>query len=123
MLFGHGPIFRDLNAVLDPQAVAVVLASGVPVILIPHTAARQVLMTGSELPRNFGGVRMDEVLALLQWPAMVLAVVASWPGASTRPGRPRRSCWIFLLSNVPRVAWGAHTNATALVVMQFCGLP
>jgi len=36
MLFGHGPIFRDLNAVLDPQAVAVVLASGVPVILIPY---------------------------------------------------------------------------------------
>ena len=26
MLFGHGPIFRDLNAVLDTRAVAVVLA-------------------------------------------------------------------------------------------------
>ncbi len=51
MLFGHGPIFRDLNAVLDPQAVAVVLASGVPVVLIPYTAARQVLMTGSDLDR------------------------------------------------------------------------
>jgi inosine-uridine nucleoside N-ribohydrolase len=51
MLFGHGPIFRDLNAVLDPQAVSVVLASGVPVILIPYTAARQVLMTGSDLDR------------------------------------------------------------------------
>ena len=51
MLFGHGPIFRDLNAVLDPQAVAVVLASGVPVILVPYTAARHVLMTGSALDR------------------------------------------------------------------------
>ena len=51
MLFGHGPIFRDLNAVLDPQAVAVVLASGVPVVLVPYTAARQVLMTGSHLDR------------------------------------------------------------------------
>ena len=51
MLFGHGPIFRDLNAVLDPQAVSVVLASGVPLTLIPYTAARQVLMTGSDLDR------------------------------------------------------------------------
>lgn len=51
MLFGHGPIFRDLNAVLAPQAIAVVLASGVPLILVPYTAARLVLMTGSDLDR------------------------------------------------------------------------
>ena len=51
MLFGHGPIFRDLNAVLDPQAVSVVLASGIPVILVPYTAARQVLMTSGDLDR------------------------------------------------------------------------
>ena len=63
---------------------------------------------------------MDEVLALLRWPAMVLTVVASWLVASTRPGRRRLSFWIFLLSNVLWVAWGAHINATALVVMQFC---
>ncbi len=51
MLFGHGPIFRDLNAVLDPQAVSIVLASGIPVILVPYTAARQVLMTSRDLDR------------------------------------------------------------------------
>ena len=51
VLFGHGPIFRDLNAVLDTQAVAVVLASGIPVILIPYTAARQVSVTGGDLDR------------------------------------------------------------------------
>lgn len=51
ILFGHGPIFRDLNAVLDTHAVSVVLASGIPVILIPYTAARQVSMTGSDLDR------------------------------------------------------------------------
>lgn len=51
MLFGHGPIFRDLNAVLDPQAVAVVLAAGIPVVLVPYSAARQVLMTGADLDR------------------------------------------------------------------------
>ena len=51
MLFGHGPIFRDLNAVLDTQAVSVILASGIPMVLIPYTAARQVSMTGSDLDR------------------------------------------------------------------------
>ncbi len=51
MLFNHGPIFRDLNAVLDPHAVSVVLNSGVPVILIPYAAARQVSMTGGDLDR------------------------------------------------------------------------
>lgn len=63
---------------------------------------------------------MDEVLPLMQWPAMVLTVVASWLVASTRPGRRRFSFWIFLLSNLLWVAWGAHTGATALVVLQFC---
>ena len=63
---------------------------------------------------------MDEVLALLQWPAMVLTVFSSWLVASTRPGRRKLSFWIFLLSNVLWVAWGAHTGAMALVVMQFC---
>jgi hypothetical protein len=51
MLFGHGPIFRDLIAVLDPQAVSVILASGIPVILVPYTAARQVSLTRSDLDR------------------------------------------------------------------------
>lgn len=63
---------------------------------------------------------MDEVLALLQWPAMVLTVVASWLVASTRPGRRNFSFWLFLLSNALWVAWGVHTSATALVAMQFC---
>ena len=49
MLFGHGPIFRDLNAVLDPDAVSVVLRSGIPLVLLPYSAARQVLMTRSDL--------------------------------------------------------------------------
>ncbi len=51
MLFGHGPIFRDLNAVLDPKAVSVVLASGIPIVLVPYTAARQVSLTGADLDR------------------------------------------------------------------------
>lgn len=51
MLFGHGPVFRDLNAVLDTQAVSVVLASGVPVVFVPYSAARQVMLTSNDLDR------------------------------------------------------------------------
>lgn len=49
MLFGHGPIFRDLNAVLDPQAVADILHSGIPLVLLPYTAARGVSVTSADL--------------------------------------------------------------------------
>ena len=51
MLFGHGPIFPDLNAVLDTHAVSIVLASGIPMVLFPYTAARQVSMTDGDLDR------------------------------------------------------------------------
>lgn len=50
MLFGHGPIFRDLNAVLDPQAVSVVLASGIPRVLVPYTAAALLVAQQPGLP-------------------------------------------------------------------------
>lgn len=49
MLFGHGPIFRDLNAGLDPQAVAAILRARIPLVLVPYTAARQVLLSGADL--------------------------------------------------------------------------
>ncbi len=51
---------------------------------------------------------------------MVSTVVASSLVASTRPGRRRLSFWIFLLSNVLGVAWGARTGATVMVLLQFC---
>lgn len=51
MLFGHGPIFRDLNAVMDARAVDVVLGSGVPVVLVPYTAARHVSLRSLDLDR------------------------------------------------------------------------
>ena len=56
----------------------------------------------------------------IQWPAMVVTVIASWFVASSR--RPRRQIgfWIFLLSNVLWVLWGVHAHAYALIVLQLC---
>lgn len=49
ILFGHGPVFRDLNAALDLQAVATVLAADVPLTLLPYPAARDVLLQPTDL--------------------------------------------------------------------------
>ncbi|WP_157900041.1 hypothetical protein [Rhodoferax koreensis] len=61
-----------------------------------------------------------DVLDLLQWPAMVLSIVASWLVASNAKRRRGWGFWIFIASNVAWVVWGLHTGATALVVLQFC---
>ncbi len=47
--FGHGPIFRDLNLSVDPDATRAVLGLSLPMTLIPYDAARATLITGSEL--------------------------------------------------------------------------
>jgi len=61
-----------------------------------------------------------DILDLLQWPAMVLTVVASWLVGSTREGRRRAGFWIFVGSNAVWAAWGWHTQAWALVALQAC---
>lgn len=59
-------------------------------------------------------------LDLVQWPAMVVTVGASWLVASKRDGRRSAGFWVFLLSNAIWIAWGLHSGAHALVVLQVC---
>lgn len=61
-----------------------------------------------------------DVLGLIQWPAMLVTVLASWYIASTRKGRRKAGFWLFLLSNVLWVVWGLHVQAYALITLQFC---
>ena len=63
---------------------------------------------------------MDSFLDLLQWPAMLATVVASWWVASTHRHKRVLGFWTFLGSNALWAAWGWHTQAVALVVLQFC---
>ncbi len=51
MLLGHGPLFRDLNFVLDRSAARRTLAAQVPLTLVPYDAARDVLLTPRDLER------------------------------------------------------------------------
>jgi hypothetical protein len=59
-------------------------------------------------------------LDALQWPAMVVTVLATWLVASTQERRRAWGFWLFIASNVLWVAWGLHDGAYALIALQFC---
>jgi purine nucleosidase len=50
-LFGHGPVFRDLNLAADAGAAAEIVRLGVPLVLVPYDAARRVEVTRADLDR------------------------------------------------------------------------
>ncbi|HUP08202.1 MAG TPA: hypothetical protein VMU47_13665 [Caldimonas sp.] len=58
------------------------------------------------------------VADLLQWPAMIVTVLASWLVASSRQSRREAGFWVFLASNALWIAWGWHAQAWALVTLQ-----
>lgn len=61
-----------------------------------------------------------DYLDLVQWPAMVVTVLAAWLVASRSAHRRAVGFWCFLASNVLWVVWGFHDQAWALVGLQFC---
>lgn len=50
---------------------------------------------------------------------MAVTLFAAWMVASQRKAQRNWGFWIYLISNVLWVAWGWHTQAWALVVLQF----
>ncbi len=62
---------------------------------------------------------MDWVDAI-QWPAMLVTVVAAWMVASQRKFKRNWGFWLFLLSNVLWIVWGWHDEAYALITLQVC---
>jgi hypothetical protein len=56
----------------------------------------------------------------LQWPAMLVTVVAAWYVASGQRARRKLGFWLFLLSNLLWIGWGIYARAYALVTLQLC---
>ena len=54
----------------------------------------------------------------IQWPAMLITVIAAWMVASQRKLKRNWGFWLFLLSNVLWIVWGAGDKAWALIVLQ-----
>ena len=59
-----------------------------------------------------------DAIDLIQWPAMVVTIAASWLVASAHSGKRHAGFWIFLLSNALWVACGLHSGASALIALQ-----
>jgi hypothetical protein len=65
-----------------------------------------------ELPLNY--------IDLVQWPAMLVTVLAAWFVASSHKSRRNTGFWLFIGSNVLWVVWGVYSHAYALIVLQAC---
>jgi hypothetical protein len=61
-----------------------------------------------------------DYLDLLQWPAMLITLIATWFIGSHASGKRAAAFWGYLVANVLWVVWGYHDNAWALVTLQFC---
>jgi hypothetical protein len=58
------------------------------------------------------------ILNLIQWPAMVVTLIAAWMVASQKKFKRNWGFWLFLLSNVLWIVWGWSESAYALIVLQ-----
>ena len=54
----------------------------------------------------------------IQWPAMLVTVLAAWMIASQRKFKRNWAFWLFLLSNVLWIVWGLLDHAYALILLQ-----
>lgn len=59
-----------------------------------------------------------DYLDWVQWPAMVVTILAAWLVGSRREHRREVGFWMFLLSNVLWIVWGAYAHAYALILLQ-----
>jgi hypothetical protein len=63
---------------------------------------------------------MPTQIALLQWPAMIVTVVAAWLVAANTDRKRDIGFWCFLLSNALWIVWGWQDKAYALIALQLC---
>ena len=54
----------------------------------------------------------------MQWPAMVVTVIAAWLIGSQQPRRRMMGFWAFIASNVLWIVWGWPAHAYALIILQ-----
>ena len=59
-----------------------------------------------------------EWLDWVQWPAMIVTVIAAWMIASKKKFKRNWAFWLFLVSNVLWIIWGWHDSAYALILLQ-----
>jgi hypothetical protein len=63
---------------------------------------------------------IEALLDAVQWPAMLVTVLAAWLIGSRQRARRIWGFLAFILSNGLWIAWGAAHEASALIVLQLC---
>lgn len=58
------------------------------------------------------------LLDALQWPAMLVTLLAAWLVASQSKRKRSLGFWCFIASNVLWIAWAVPARAHALIVLQ-----
>ena len=58
-----------------------------------------------------------DILDAIQWPAMVVTVIAAWMVGSQKKFKRNWGFLLFLLSNVLWIVWGVHDRAFALIFL------
>ncbi|HZV65700.1 MAG TPA: hypothetical protein VFG03_12425 [Telluria sp.] len=61
---------------------------------------------------------MDDFLAMLEWPAMGVSLLASWWMASRQAQRRVLAFWALIVGNLLWIAWGWGDDAWALIALQ-----
>lgn len=61
---------------------------------------------------------MDELIDLLQWPAMAVTLLSSYLIGSKRAGKRVLGFCTFIVSNILWIIWGWHDEAWALITLQ-----
>jgi hypothetical protein len=61
---------------------------------------------------------MDDLIDLLQWPAMAVTLLAAYLIGSKRAGKRVVGFCTFILSNILWIIWGWHDEAWALITLQ-----
>ena len=62
---------------------------------------------------------MDDFLALLEWPAMGVSLLAAWWMASRQAQQRVLAFWALIVGNLLWIAWAWGDGAWALIVLQF----
>jgi len=60
---------------------------------------------------------MDEVLALLEWPAMAITLAAAWWMGSQRAKRRILAFSLLIVGNLLWIGWGWGESAWALIAL------
>jgi hypothetical protein len=61
---------------------------------------------------------MDEILGLLEWPAMAISLIAAWWMGSQKAKKRIVAFWLLIVGNLLWIAWGWGADAWALIALQ-----